>query len=81
MNIVYSGSGESITDPIRIKGIAEEEGFLKAEISFIESALGIRGVQWFLRFRREHRKGGQTIDEIGVSAYCGHMTSIFFTKD
>ena len=79
MGVEYSGSGESLNDPIQINGIQGKLALEKAEIAFIESSLGTRGVHWFLRFRAEHQQKGKMINEIGISAHCGHITSFFFT--
>jgi hypothetical protein len=78
MGVEYSGSGKSLDDPIRIKGAHDKLAFVQAELSYIESTLGTRGVHWHLRFRAEHRQNKSLIDELGISADCGHMVSLFF---
>ena len=70
MNTYYSGTGESLDNPILLHGVEGEKAATNAELTYLDSYLGTRGVHWFLRFRVEHQHGGRIIDEIGISAYC-----------
>ncbi len=79
--VTYSGSGESISDPIIVGDVAGHMDAIRAEYAYIEKKYGTRGVNWVLQQQTLLTPEGMTgrkIDALTIELLTGKVITIFF---
>ena len=76
--VSYSGSGDSVKDPIVISDVKTDFEAVKAEYAYLARRFGRKGVDWKLILQTLHSSEGKQIDSIEVELPGGKRLTLYF---
>jgi hypothetical protein len=74
----YSGSGESVDDPIIISDVDGHFDAINAEYSYLRKKYGERGVEWWLVQQSLLGHEGKQIDAMEIKLKSGDIVILYF---